>query len=448
MMRIARSLIIMAVLAGLMAPALAQFTKSTIDSQVATQFPDNSSGAITPAILRAFLLNLVNSYQQFTGVNAQTGTTYTFTINDYGQLVTFNNSGAVAVTLPQATGTFTTWNTMVNNVGSGTVTITPTTSTINGASTVTLGQNQGIWIVSDGTNYQTFRGFGTGTISGPGSTTSGDIVTWANSSGTSVADTPILALIHGGSNCNCVASNGGIVWSNASELQILAGTATANQILLSGATATPAWSTATFPTTVAGAGQVLNSTAANVWGATATATLGVNATTTGSLALANGAGSGQSVTIKNPSTTSAWEFDLPTSAGNANQILTSQGGLGTAQSYQNIASLLTQGTGITLTGTTNVTISLTTPVTVANGGIGVGTLAAHGSLVGEGTGAIVSVTTPSTGQCLLSNGSGSDPTWGSCSGGSSASAGYGIAVNGTTVSAPYTAPFLAQSSDL
>jgi hypothetical protein len=387
-MRLLRALLVGLLCLAPIAVAHAQFTKAAIGTQVTTDFPDNVVGAITPAVTRTFLNNLVNSYQQYTGVNAQTGTSYTFTVNDYGQLVTFNNSGAVAVTLPQATGTFTTWNTYVNNVGSGTVTITPTTSTINGSSTLALGQNQGAFIVSDGTNYQTFRGFGTGTVSGPGSSTTGDLVTWGNNSGTVVADLNISA-----------------------------------------------------------AGQVVNSTAAHTESSTATPTLGVAGTTTGSLALANGGASGQSVTIKNPSTTSAWEFDLPTSAGSANQILTSQAGAGTPQTYQNISALLTQGTGLTFSGTTNVTINLTTPVSVANGGIGVGTLAAHGALIGEGTSAVVSVTTGSSSLCLLSN-AGADPTWGSCSGGSSVVAGYGISVNGTTVSAPYTAPYLAQASDL
>lgn len=59
----------------------------------------------------------------------------------------------------------------------------------------------------------------------------------------------ILSLAHGGTNANLTASNGGIVWSNATQLQILSGTATANQVLLSGATATPSWSTATYPVT-------------------------------------------------------------------------------------------------------------------------------------------------------------------------------------------------------
>lgn len=88
-------------------------------------------------------------------INAQTGTTYTFVAGDACQLVTFSNASSVAVTLPQATGSFTTgWGTDVQNKGAGTVTITPTTSTINGAATLVLTQNQGCTIVSDGTNYQ------------------------------------------------------------------------------------------------------------------------------------------------------------------------------------------------------------------------------------------------------------------------------------------------------
>ena len=46
------------------------------------------------------------------------------------------------------------------------------------------------------------------------------------------------------------ASNGGIAYSTASVISILAGTATAGQMLLSGASTTPAWSTVTWPSTV------------------------------------------------------------------------------------------------------------------------------------------------------------------------------------------------------
>ncbi len=50
-----------------------------------------------------------------------------------------------------------------------------------------------------------------------------------------------LSLARGGTNANLTASNGGIVYSTATAMAILAGTATANLPLLSGATAAPAW---------------------------------------------------------------------------------------------------------------------------------------------------------------------------------------------------------------
>lgn len=89
------------------------------------------------------------------GVDAQSGTSYTVTTADENKLLTFNNGSATAVTLPQATtagfivgAVFTAF-----NRGAGAVTITPTISTINGAATLVLNQNQGAYIVSDGTNY-------------------------------------------------------------------------------------------------------------------------------------------------------------------------------------------------------------------------------------------------------------------------------------------------------
>lgn len=56
-------------------------------------------------------------------------------------------------------------------------------------------------------------------------------------------------------------------------------------------------------------------------------TVGVDATTSGSLVLANGNATGDSVTIQNISTTAgAWNFNLPTTAGSSGQVLTSAGG--------------------------------------------------------------------------------------------------------------------------
>jgi hypothetical protein len=92
-------------------------------------------------------------------VNAQTGTTYTFSNGDHDRLVTFNNASAVAANLPQAgaAGLFVAgWTSHVQNIGTGTVTITPTTSTINGLTLITLFQWQTATITSDGTNYVVF----------------------------------------------------------------------------------------------------------------------------------------------------------------------------------------------------------------------------------------------------------------------------------------------------
>lgn len=92
-------------------------------------------------------------------VNPQTGTTYTYLTGDYGKLVTHTNGSAIAGALPQAGASFpANWFVFVQNRGAGALTITPTTSTIDGAATLVLNQNEGALIVSDGTNYFSMRG--------------------------------------------------------------------------------------------------------------------------------------------------------------------------------------------------------------------------------------------------------------------------------------------------
>lgn len=77
----------------------------------------------------------------------------------------------------------------------------------------------------------------------------------------------VVSLQYGGTSANlsASASNGGIVWSNATQMQILAGTATARQMLQSGSSATPAWSTATWPATTTQYG-ILYSSGTNIVG--------------------------------------------------------------------------------------------------------------------------------------------------------------------------------------
>lgn len=74
-----------------------------------------------------------------------------------------------------------------------------------------------------------------------------------------------LGLTRGGTAASLTASNGGIVYSTASALGIIAGTATAGQMLRSGASTTPAWSTNTWPNTTP-INNLLYATSANVIG--------------------------------------------------------------------------------------------------------------------------------------------------------------------------------------
>src|SRR5208337_1852374 len=129
--------------------------------------------------------------------NAQTGTSYTIQASDCGKLLTFNNASAVAITLPQAgtTGFLAGFYLAgVQNLGTGTVAITPSTSTVNGAATLTLTQGQSASIVSDGTNYEAQLGAGgTGNVSGPASSTSGDLATYNGATGKTIQDSGTAA---------------------------------------------------------------------------------------------------------------------------------------------------------------------------------------------------------------------------------------------------------------
>ena len=94
--------------------------------------------------------------EQAQPVNAQTGLNYTYLLTDRGKLVTRTNAAAMGDTLPQATGSFGAgWFTLVENVStSSRLTITPTTSTIDGSATLIVYPGQTVMISSDATNYQ------------------------------------------------------------------------------------------------------------------------------------------------------------------------------------------------------------------------------------------------------------------------------------------------------
>jgi len=85
--------------------------------------------------------------------------------------------------------------------------------------------------------------------------------------------TPI-GLSYGGTNANLTPSNGGIFYSTATAGAILSGTATARQMLQSGASGAPAWSTATYPATTT-INQILYSSTNNAVSGLSTGNNGV-----------------------------------------------------------------------------------------------------------------------------------------------------------------------------
>ena len=136
------------------------------------------------------------------------------------------------------------------------------------------------------------------------------------------------SLALGGTNAALTASNGGIFYSTASAGAILSGTATANQTLMSGASTSPNWSTATYlPTTTAN--QLIYSSGTNAIG---------GLSTTGSAYL-----------VTNSSGVPSWSSSMT----NGQVIIGSTSGTPTA-------ATLTAGTNVTITnGPGSITINST-----------------------------------------------------------------------------------------
>ena len=107
-------------------------------------------------------------------VDLETGTNFPIPNGDCGFLVNLSNGSAQTPTIAQAgTGGFIAgWYADVCNIGAGTQTLTPTTSTIGGNASQAIKTGQCIRVVSDGTNYSV-AGTGLG-ASVPGA--SGDVL--------------------------------------------------------------------------------------------------------------------------------------------------------------------------------------------------------------------------------------------------------------------------------
>lgn len=92
----------------------------------------------------------------FGGVKAFT-TSYSALLTDSGKLLVANSASALQLTLPNPPPT-TTWSVFVQNDGAGLLTISRNSLLIDyAAADLTLGQGEGLYLATDGTNYFTQR---------------------------------------------------------------------------------------------------------------------------------------------------------------------------------------------------------------------------------------------------------------------------------------------------
>ena len=215
-----------------------------------------------------------------------------------------------------------------------------------------------------------------------------------------------LKLANGGTNANLTASNGGIFYSTASAGAILAGTATADQVLLSGSSTTPAWSTATYPATTT-INQLLYSSANNTIGGVTAGDYGVLISSSSGVPswLANGT-TGQILTATTSGTPS-WENAA------ASGITTIDGDSGSVTG--STVTISGGTTGLTTSGS-GTTMDLTGTLIVGNGGTGVATMTTAYAPVCAGTTATGNLQVASTGlstsgYVLTSNGASALPSF-------------------------------------
>lgn len=190
-----------------------------------------------------------------------------------------------------------------------------------------------------------------------------------------------VALADGGLNASLTASNGGIFYSTGTAGAILAGTATAGQMLRSGLSTAPTWSTATFPATATATGSLLRADGTN-W-ASSTATF--SATTVANELLYSSATNNV--------------IGLPTA--NSSVLVTSGAG---------VPSLATDiPTAVTIGGQYVYRVS-GTDVSLLDGGTNASLTASNGGIVYSGLSALAISAVGASGQILRSAGA-SAPTW-------------------------------------
>jgi len=406
------------------APAQAQQTKANMTTEINTNFPDNTTGLITPAIQRTTTIDMTNSWQQAPQVRNVTAASDTIVLADYGHMIIYNNAGGVAVSIAQATTSFATFNVYLKNLGVGNVVITPTISTINGAASIVVGTNEGLWIVSDGTNYviANLPVSINSTFIGQNGGASGQVVMRGNTSGSSsmaVDSGGALSFTSASGNININPATGQafVTWVGSTSGSSSIGTTSIGQIQLSSSDGSFSFGrgSAAGPTlfwnATTGTGSIGVTSAGNLFINSANATLAIDAIggISGTLAM-NGTTSG--TVFMQASATGGGVTIAPGPvfiANTANGIANGQVNLRGITSGESILSVNNAGTAF------NVSSSA-----------GPGTIALLGNTSG-----FVNLAVSSTGGHLNYNNSGSSPTNNTCTG-------FSLAGNSTDIAGRVT----------
>ncbi len=170
----------------------------------------------------------------------------------------------------------------------------------------------------------------------------------------------IVALANGGTGSNIVPAVGGVLYSGASTLSLLAAVATAGHPLISGASAAPSWLAYPLPTTIGTANSLLGVNA----GATGTE-FKVLTSSGGSIAISYTAGG---INIDTTSTSGGTTYTGNVYVGSPTQITLSTTG------YITATGLIT-GSGFSTTGASNLAVTTATTPSVDSNNTNVATTA-------------------------------------------------------------------------
>lgn len=242
----------------------------------------------------------------------------------------------------------------------------------------------------------------------------------------------ILGLSGGGCNAALVASNGGVLYSTATACAVLSGTATARQMLQSGATAAPAWSTTTWPATTTinrllwssaanvisdlatANGGILNTSSGGVPSITPTPVLGVAGSVVGSIGFSN-ATSGVATLQPVTGALGTPTILIPAASGTLAVSGSAPITLNATTGALACATCVTSSGGGAITGTAPIAVSaagvvsITSPLPVTNGGTSLASGTSGGVLCFNSASTIISSTALFANGVVIGGGAGSCP---------------------------------------